>query len=364
MMTAKDHLHIIGLCVLIFFIPSTHSFAFIRKQNNYGIKRKPVFTGVSKHVTHRKFHSTRKRLDLSLSTSDQTLAFWISAFSFSHVGMSALRQTLIEQCGRIATSLRIVGTGLKLPSYWPGDDVGKQEILQDEETAGRQLYRIGYTFISFATLGSALVSYLDSTSGTSIVPHDLSVPLHNICFGIAAVSSGASIASLVNPSPLSLVPGFTTAGETENEPILGLRRSDAAKLQVRGLTRITRHPLILPVVPWGIATSILAGGCLADYLLFAGLSVYAVCGCFAQDLRVIRQEGSVGTVFRPSSIDDTGNSLLTFFESTSFVPFGAILDGRQSMADVVRESPWLAFVAGCIAGAFIEDALLGWLSRQ
>ena len=136
-------------------------------------------------------------------------------------------------------------------------------------------------------------------------------------FSIASASFAASIASLFNASPLSLMPGFQKVEEgkggddksgmfSNNEIIKSassgtirgmMQRNDGLKFEPKGLTRITRHPLILPVIPWGFATSILLGGQSADFILFGGLSIYAVAGCACQDLRVSRKEGSVGTVF-------------------------------------------------------------------
>lgn len=86
------------------------------------------------------------------------------------------------------------------------------------------------------------------------------------------------------------------------------------------------------------------GGSTKDILLFGGLSAYAIAGCFAQDLRVVRNEGSVGTVFSP------GESLQNFFQSTSFLPFVAALDGRQSLSDIVDEIPWIAIAVGIAVG--------------
>ena len=80
------------------------------------------------------------------------------------------------------------------------------------------------------------------------------------------------------------------------QKVLGLRRDDRLKLSPAGLTRITRHPLILPVVPWGFANAFLTGSHECDLALFAGLAVYAVAGCKAQDLRV-EASAQVGTVF-------------------------------------------------------------------
>jgi hypothetical protein len=72
-----------------------------------------------------------------------------------------------------------------------------------------------------------------------------------------------------------------------------------------------QNPVILPVVPWGIANSFLAGGRLSDFLLFGGLAMYAMAGCPAQDLRIIQNEGSVGTIFCPSELKE-------FFAGRSF----------------------------------------------
>merc|ERR1712238_84074 len=101
-----------------------------------------------------------------------------------------------------------------------------------------------------------------------------------------------------------------------------------------------------------MGTSILVGGQTQDYVLFGGLAVYAIVGCYCQDLRVIREEGSVGTVFVFDNyvdvdvdVDDyntmgdprtmtkpktktKNHKLITFYNETSFVPFGAVFDGR------------------------------------
>uniref|UniRef100_A0A7S1ZUY0 NnrU domain-containing protein n=1 Tax=Ditylum brightwellii TaxID=49249 RepID=A0A7S1ZUY0_9STRA len=324
---------------------------------------------------------------LSFTPDEQTLAFWIASFSISHIGMSAQRNYFIQKCGDLASSLQLVGTGLTLPDYWPGDTSGN-DIFPDTDTAGRQFYRLGYTIVSFATLGSALTSYLALLGNVSPLDDLYTISQQqqqqlyfhhgdSFYFWVAATSFGAAIASLFNASPLSLMPEFQKADSDnsspkspqQNQQQLPIKRNDLLKLEPKGLTRITRHPLILPVVPWGIATSQIApAGNTPNILFFGGLALYAICGCYAQDLRVVRQEGSVGTTFSTSSssplLTNTSplSSLQTFFQKTSFVPFGAVLDGRQSLTDIIREVPWLGFIFGCIVGAYLEDTLLNYLS--
>jgi uncharacterized membrane protein len=161
------------------------------------------------------------------------------------------------------------------------------------------------------------------------------------------------------------MPSFEEVNSVQDErdvaTIVGLRRDDTLKFTTRGLTRITRHPLILPVVPWGFATAYLAGGRLCDCILFGGLSLYAIAGCYAQDLRAIREEGSVGTVLQTESrLKDTEERtrLRAFFAETSFVPFKAVLDGRQNLDDVIMEAPWFQFIVGTLAGVLIEMEIL------
>jgi uncharacterized membrane protein len=233
------------------------------------------------------------------------LALWVIAFASSHIGMSAVRASIISYFGELALAVKWVNNEeWLLPKWWPGDNTGGKQIFPNASTAGRQMYRAMYTVVSFITLGAAFAAYLDAASIEQ--PAESIVGMkYSACLFSAALSYGAVTASLFNASPLGLMPGFEVkeqrnTGEENSflgNSITNIQRDDTLKFTTRGLTRIRRHPLILLVVPWGLATAVLAGGCSCNYILFGGLSIYAVAGCFAQDLRVMREEGSVGTVF-------------------------------------------------------------------
>lgn len=375
------------------------------------------------------------------SEEELSLLFWITAFSSSHIGMSAIRQTLITDFfGRFLANdlLGIVGRGaLKLPDFWPGDSSGTNELFPDIETTGRQFYRIFYTMVSFLTLGTSFSSYLalhssyiedeDVLRRSIDLSHALSSNGNGdgeltmvLSFAVATLAGAFSLASLVNASPLGLMPSFRQKDESENEEIvapvatgrtmasasvtatatgdtlLGITRDDSLKFDPRGLTRITRHPLILPVVPWGIATSVLAGGRPAETILFGGLSLYAIAGCYCQDLRVLREEGSVGTVFFGSNDSereeeyvaadanarapttprphphpiagtvtiDPNQKLASFYEQTSFLPFQALLDGRQSWDSTLREFPILPYLIAIPSAFAIETIFLRFLGVE
>lgn len=294
-----------------------------------------------------------------LMLSSAELGGLVAAFSVTHIGLSAVREGIIDGLGSAAGSLGLVGRGWKLPSIWLADTTGL-EIWPDEAIAGRQIYRAFYTFVASALLFPALLDYPEVRGGivATVGANSLDVPAWWLAFAVASAAQAISIASLVNPSPLSLVPGF----EEDDEAIGGVKRDDALKLVPRGLTRITRHPLILPVVPWGLANAALAGWHAPDVGLFCGLALYALAGCKAQDLRV-EASNQVGTVFSDSATGSDG-ALTAFYRDTSFAPFGAILDGRQSLAQARAEVPLSALAGGLVVGAAIEWAFLQWIGIE
>ena len=285
---------------------------------------------------------------MMLTTSE--LGTLIVGFSVTHIGLSAVREGVIDSLGIAVGKLNLVGRGLRLPKIWLAD-TGGLDIWPDEATAGRQVYRAIYTAVASALLFPALLEYpnVRADAVAAVGDHALETPEWWLAFAVASAAQAISIASLANPSPLSLVPGF----EADGAAPLGLRRDDTLKLAACGLTRITRHPLILPVVPWGLANAALAGMHAPDVCLFIGLAAYALAGCYAQDKRV---EGSnqVGTVF-------VDGALASFYASTSFIPFAAIADGRQSLTQARREVPWAALAGGVLLGAAIELAFLSWI---
>jgi uncharacterized membrane protein len=345
--------------VLLLFLPA--AFAF----DSYPNPNHRSFLPTSARFREASHPKRRPSLHLSIDAADQDLSAWVFAFASSHIGMSAIRSQLISSIGDVTDLLNLVGNDeWTLPSYWPGDNTGGNRIFPDKLTAGRQVYRALYTVVSFATLGSAFAAYLASSAHYSDGSLEQSTSVYNACLAAASLSFGAAIASLFNASPLGLMPSFE--GSNSDGAIAGIKRDDRIKFTTRGLTRLTRHPLILPVVPWGLSTAYLAGNRPCDYILFGGLSLYAIAGCYAQDLRVIREEGSVGTVFQTEArqeMSDERTQLRAFFANTSFVPFKAVFDGRQSLDDVLREVPWLQFVLGAIVGRFLELRLLNLLEN-
>jgi len=297
----------------------------------------------------RKRSAARSRTRRHAAAGVEDVAFWIVSFSATHIGLSAARDGIISWLGMFAAQLGLVGTGIELPPLWPGDASGNK-VWEDEAQAGRQLFRIFYSLIAAATLQAAFVAYVVALPDSPSLIEPLSQPARGALLAIGCVAQGIAIASLANPSPLSLVPGF----KTDPKAFGGLIRDDSLKLRAFGLTRMTRHPLILPVVPWAVANGFLAGGRLVDIVLFGGIAVYALAGCWAQDLRA-RESAAVGTVF-------ARGDLTQFYETTSFVPFQALFDGRQSWSACFAELSWLSLIIGIALGTALEFATASALS--
>jgi uncharacterized membrane protein len=136
--------------------------------------------------------------------------------------------------------------------------------------------------------------------------------VHTLVLVVSVLCWTVALASFVQPSPAGMVPG--------------------ASPRAYGLTRITRHPLFMPLGIWA-ASHLLLNGFASDVAFFGGFALFSVVGCAHQDSRKRATEG---------------DRLAGFFAETSMVPFAAILTGRTKFA--AAELPLLplgiaAFVA-------------------
>ena len=96
--------------------------------------------------------------------------------------------------------------------------------------------------------------------------------------------------------------------------------------RAQGIQRITRHPQNFGFAIFGFA-HVLANSCAGDCLFFGGFVVYGVLSALHQDKRTLA----------------TGREEIKQFQSdTSFVPFAAILTGKQRPAFAEYSLPALA----------------------
>ncbi len=134
--------------------------------------------------------------------------------------------------------------------------------------------------------------------------------------------------------PLLLMPFvfvFLVAGVTTPNPTgVGMEQVAGRDDGVRGILRITRHPVQWAIFIWA-AAHILANGDLASLIFFGGFLLLSALGARLIDAKLARQQGA---------------DWLRFAKQTSNVPFAAIVGGRNRL--VVSELGWKPVVGGLV----------------
>lgn len=110
--------------------------------------------------------------------------------------------------------------------------------------------------------------------------------------------------------------------------------SDFSVASIRGARRVTRHPFTTGFGFFALG-HILINGHLFDVIGFSGFCVYAAIASNLQDKR---------------RLAEYGDSYRAYMDETSFLPFGAIISGRQKF--VLGEFSKLKCVVAVIAFAF------------
>jgi len=174
---------------------------------------------------------------------------------------------------------------------------------------GEQPYRGIYSLVAFATLGPLIYVFAHHKHTGPILwmlrQYDSARWITWLLMLLAFVFF---VASLVSPSPASM----------------GAPSQSAA----HGILKITRHPGFIAFSLFGIA-HMLMNGSLGDVIFFGMFPALGVIGGMHQDQRKLR---------------DLGESYRNLMAETSFLPFAAIIGGRQSFkfADV----PWIGIAGG------------------
>jgi uncharacterized membrane protein len=111
---------------------------------------------------------------------------------------------------------------------------------------------------------------------------------------------------------------------------------------LRGALRITRHPVMWAIALWGLS-HVAANGDLASLVFFGAIAALALIGTLLLDAKYAARQGAA---WRP------------FAQSTSNLPFAALLAGRQLLAP--HEIGW-ARIAFALALYALLLALHPWL---
>jgi uncharacterized membrane protein len=163
---------------------------------------------------------------------------------------------------------------------------------------GEKGFQILYGLVALLTLGTLIAAYIQASHHVYLWPPGPGLrhlPLLVMPLAFLLIAGGVLI-----PNPSAT--GMTGA----------LDRPEPA----RGVLRITRHPVMWGVGLWA-AIHIVANGDLASLLFFGGFLLTALGGAWHLDRRMAATEGA---------------RWQRFTAVTSFVPFAALLAGRQHWA--------------------------------
>ena len=174
-------------------------------------------------------------------------------------------------------------------------------------------------------------AYVAAYSVVSIVLLVLLVRAYNAAVPVALLWPTGDLLRLL---PLLFMPvalwlvigGFMT----RNPTAVGVVLDSGSEVAVAGMLKVTRHPVQCGILIWSVS-HLLANGDLPSLLFFGAFGLISGVGMVLIDRRKQRVSGGEWPAFR---------------ESTSALPFGAILSGRQSLgvADVGWLAPLLAAV--------------------
>src|SRR5216684_3389087 len=178
---------------------------------------------------------------------------------------------------------------------------------------GEQPYRGIYSLVAFATLGPLIYEFAyHKHAGPMLWYLRANPPIRWLAWILMYLALVLFVASLINPNP-----GGLGAPKT--------RSTDP-----HGVLKITRHPGFVVFTLFGLA-HLMMNGWLGDVIFFATFPALGIFGGIHQDAR---------------KISELGETYREFKRKTSFVPFAALITGRQRWTSA--DMPWAAIGAGTV----------------
>ena len=172
-------------------------------------------------------------------------------------------------------------------------------------------FKIVYSLVSFATLGGAILIYAGN-KGMGPVLWETSVWAYPLVYLIMLIGFLLFFLSFATPSPTGMMP---------------------AKIEARGVLRITRHPMNMGIALFGLSHMML-GGTLGGLFFFGSLFVVGFFGAYHQDRRKAREKDE---------------SFAEFQSQTSIFPFAGIVFGKTRLE--LGEIKWPAAAVALAAYA-------------
>lgn len=197
---------------------------------------------------------------------------------------------------------------------------------------GRQGFLGVYSLIALTTLVWVIIAYKNAPTVSLWTPPAFFYLLTNVLMLVALV---LFLGSLIQPNPMMVHP----AASDSMAVLTGGRPKGP-----RGVTAITRHPMMWGIGLWAISHA-LVNGDAATLVLCIGLGILALGGAVLQDRRKAAELGPDWQIYAASS---------------AYVPFAAQIRGHLPWR--TAWPGWLVVIGGVflyIALAFFHEALFG-----
>jgi uncharacterized membrane protein len=205
-------------------------------------------------------------------------------------------------------------------ALWAALFLGTHFALSWDAVRSRLINAVGlqgflgiYSVVAFATLGPLIYEFASHKHAGPILWYlRANGPIRWFTWILMYLALVLFVASLINPNPGGLGAPKTSSSEP------------------RGILKITRHPGFVAFTLFGLA-HMLMNGWAGDVIFFGTFPALGIFGGLHQDARKLRE---------------LGESYLEFKAKTSFVPFAALINGRQRWTSA--DMPWAAIGAGTV----------------
>jgi uncharacterized membrane protein len=193
------------------------------------------------------------------------------------------------------------------------------------ERLGPRGFAALYSLVALAIFVPLVRTYYVNKHAGAYLWHLSQLPgVRWIGYALMGAAFALVVAGLVQPSPASLRAGPAV---------------------VRGIARVTRHPVLMGFGLWGVAHLLLAQVHLAELCFFGGFPIFAVVGCEHQDAR---KREALGEPFR------------AYAAATPFLPFA----GRGFAKGLVEMPAPVAIAAGIALAWALREYAHVWLAGR
>jgi uncharacterized membrane protein len=158
---------------------------------------------------------------------------------------------------------------------------------------GNKVFMVVYSLIALIAIGPA-IAILINVENTGPQLWEAPFWCYPIVHLLMLLAILMLILSFANPSPTGMMP---------------------ASMEVRGVLRITRHPMNMGFAFFGLA-HLIAGGSLGEIFFFGSFFVVGFLGAYLQDRKVASEKGE---------------PFAKFADQTSVFPFAALITGKNHL---------------------------------